>query len=94
MNPIAMFFGLALLAVSIFFVASPFRSPEVQKKTAGQGKPLQDSMNISPENQRQAVLLALRDLDFDYRAGKVAEEDYQALRTNLLAEAEHLMESL
>ncbi len=93
MNPIAMLFGLALLAVSVFFVASPFRSPGMQKKTAGRGKPLQETVKVSPDNRRQTVLLALRDLDFDYQAGKVAEDDYQALRANLLAEAAQLMES-
>jgi RNA polymerase subunit RPABC4/transcription elongation factor Spt4 len=47
---------------------------------------------LPPEKRRQAILLALRDLDFDYQAGKVAEEDYQELRAELLTEAAHLMQ--
>ncbi len=93
MNPVALFFGFALLAVSVFFIASPFRSSALQKKSAGWGIHSKDSLKSSPEKQRQAVLLALRDLDFDYQAGKVAEEDYQALRAKLVSEAAQRMQS-
>lgn len=93
MNPIALIFGLVLLAISVFFVASPFRSPALKKKSARRGIPQQDGLKISPEKQRQVVLLALRDLDFDYQAGKVAEEDYQNLRVNLINEAAQLMQN-
>lgn len=92
MNTIALFFGLALLAVSVFFVASPFRLQGLQKRSARQGAAQKGSPQVSAEKQRQAVLLALRDLDFDYQAAKVAEEDYQSLRANLLAEAAELMQ--
>lgn len=92
MNPIALFFGLILLAVSVFFVASPFRYTAVPKKSTGQGSQVKDTLKASLEKQRQAVLLALRDLDFDYQAGKVAEEDYQALRVTLISEAAQLMQ--
>lgn len=92
MNPIALFFGLILLAVSAFFVASPFRSPAVTKRPTGRGSQPKDPLKPDPEKQRQAVLLALRDLDFDYQAGKVAEDDYPFLRANLVNAAAQLMQ--
>lgn len=92
MNPIALFFGLVVLAISVFFVASPFRFAEPKKKSNGRGNSLQGGMKAAPEKQRQAVLLALRDLDFDFQAGKVAEEDYLALRASLVKEAAELMQ--
>lgn len=93
MNPFAFLFGFILLAFSVFFVAGPFRTQELQKKSKGRGIQRKDSLKLSPENRRQAVLLALRDLDFDYRANKVAVEDYQSLRADLLSEAAKLMQS-
>lgn len=93
MNPIALIFGLILLAVSVFFVASPFRPPAATKKSTGGGGQPKAAGKPSLEKQHQAVLLALRDLDFDYQAGKVAEEDYQSLRVNLVNEAAQMLQS-
>jgi RNA polymerase subunit RPABC4/transcription elongation factor Spt4 len=92
MNPIALLFGLILLAVSVFFVASPLRFGEPPKRAGARGLSQNGDAKLSPEKRRQAVLLALRDLDFDYQAGKVAEEDYQTLRVELLTEAAQLMQ--
>ena len=44
--------------------------------------------------RHEAVLTALRDLDFDHTVGKVAEEDYGPLRYALLAEAADAMTQL
>jgi RNA polymerase subunit RPABC4/transcription elongation factor Spt4 len=90
MNPFAVIFGLILLAISVFFVASPLAHREPVKKV-GVRKSFKDE-RVSQEQHRQAVILALRDLDFDYQAGKVTEEDYQPLRTGLLTEAALLLE--
>jgi ribosomal protein L40E len=93
MNPIAILFGFVLLAISIFFVASPFRLENFQKKAVGKKNQQVGIVKLSAEKQRQAVLLALRDLDFDYQANKVAEEDYQTLRAELLSEAAQLLQN-
>lgn len=92
MYPIAMFIGLILLAGSVFYVASPLRTPAPAKKSAGRGIVPKDTGKLSSEKQRQAILLAIRDLDFDYQAGKVAEGDYQTLRVSLVNEAAQLMQ--
>jgi rRNA maturation endonuclease Nob1 len=89
-NPIAILFGFGLLAFSVFYVASPLRSNANTKQPIGTGKKILTEQQRT--NARQAVLLALRDLDFDFQAGKVAEVDYQPLRADLLAQAAALIE--
>jgi RNA polymerase subunit RPABC4/transcription elongation factor Spt4 len=86
MNPFALIFGFGLLALSVFFVASPFRFKEPPKQS------VRSDVKMATVNQRQAVLLALRDLDFDYQAGKVADEDYHTLRAELLNEAAQVIQ--
>jgi RNA polymerase subunit RPABC4/transcription elongation factor Spt4 len=93
MNLIALFFGLVLLAISIFYVIRPFRSSNRLKKSASPAIPQKSSLKSPFEKQHQAALLALRDLDFDHQAGKVAEEDYHPLRLALLNEVAQLMQS-
>lgn len=93
MHPIAILLGLVLLAFSVFFVVHPFRLTKRQKKSGGRSVLESASVKVSPEQRRQAVLLAIRDLDFDHQAGKIAEDDYQELRQSLLLEAAHLVQS-
>jgi hypothetical protein len=45
------------------------------------------------ERRKTGALQALSDLDFDYRTGKVTQEDYEILRTQLVAEAGSLIET-
>jgi hypothetical protein len=86
MNPFALVFGFGLLALSLFYVAGPFRFHVLPKQPARRdGKLIQ-------ADRHQAVLLALRDLDFDYQAGKVGDEDYHTLRTELINEAAQLIQ--
>ncbi len=47
--------------------------------------------DASLADQREAILTALRDLDFDYEVGTVTEEDYTSLRQSLLAKAAAIM---
>lgn len=72
--------GLLLFSVSVAYVILPFQ--QKQQKTSS---PLKHPDDLPV--QREAVLAALRDLDFDFKTGKIGEEDYQPLRAQLLAEA-------
>ena len=72
--------GLILLAASLFFVSVPFRKKH--RKDAQISKP-----RVQKEERREVVLFALRDLDFDFKTGKVSEEDYTPLRARLMTEA-------
>ena len=76
----AIFVGLAMLVASLPFVARPFR----EKRSKKDRKP-----NIRPnsEEKRRADLSALLDLDFDFRTGKVSEDDYSTVRAQLMADA-------
>jgi len=77
--------GLILLGTSLFFVSVPFRKK--QPKDIKVAK-----VDIQGE-QRELVLSTLRDLDFDFRIGKVTEEDYTPLRAQLMAKAAQYMET-
>lgn len=79
MNITAILIGLALFGIAILFIVRPFQQKQV-KKTKPQGI-------ASNGGGRIAVLSALRDLDFDYKIGKVSDEDYVHAREQLLAEA-------
>jgi uncharacterized protein (UPF0212 family) len=80
MEIIAILIGLGMLGVSIPFVIKPFR----QKPRKDHKK---SDMRVQNEERRVAALSALRDLDFDYKIGKVSDEDYGPLRAGLVAEA-------
>jgi hypothetical protein len=46
------------------------------------------------EERKQVVYENLRDLNFDYKAGKYPQEDYDALRNSLEAEAAEILAEL
>src|SRR3954468_11306990 len=46
------------------------------------------------EEQKRAVLRALKDLDYERSVGKISEEDYHEYATRYRAEAKRLMQSL
>lgn len=76
----AIFVGLAMLVASLPFVARPFREKQAKKSR-------KSTISPSPEERRKADLSALLDLDFDFRTGKVSEEDYADVRAQLVADA-------
>ena len=74
--------GLALVVVVVPFVAGPLlKNGQRQQKLLGSRR------DDSPGLAKQSALAALHDLDFDFRTGKIAEEDYLPLRQRLVAEA-------
>lgn len=81
----AILIGFLLFGASVAYVILPFlRKP---KKAAS---PLLHSAHLP--DQREVVFSALRDLDFDFKTGKIGEEDYHPLREQLLVEAARYME--
>ncbi len=73
--------GLLLLAATIPIVIKPLLNHKRLKPALARVVP------VSSADQHQATLLALRDLEFDHRTGKVTDEDYASLRANLMAQA-------
>ena len=72
--------GLVLLIAGLLFVVKPFNAKKHKKSN-------QAVAALKPEEARIAALSALRELDFDFRLGKVSEEDHARLRAQLVAEA-------
>ena len=86
MNIGAILIGLAILLIAIPWVAGPFRKGRSQAEVQDVG----GAVDLGQD--RVEVLTALRDLDFDYQTGKVAEVDYTLLRDRLLAEAAQVLQ--
>lgn len=87
MNTFALVIGFALLVLSLIYVALPFRNAEPVQKSSRAAIKRPGASKQALEESHQKAILALRDLDFDYRAGKVSDDDYSGLRANLLAQA-------
>lgn len=81
MSPGAILIGTGLLVLTVLFVADPLISKK-KMKTATAG----NKMPAVPNHYAES-LIALRDLDFDQRTGKITDEDYANLRTELLVKA-------
>ncbi len=80
--------GAALALLVVPFVAGPFVKDGRRKH-----KPLDGRGSPAPESSKHDALVALRDLDFDFRTGKIAEEDYLPLRQHLVAEAAQALQA-
>ncbi|MBZ5545997.1 MAG: hypothetical protein LAO07_20400, partial [Acidobacteriia bacterium] len=82
--------GIAILILAglIVFVVSPLLAPE----TAAEGGVPVDVTPLADLKRRRLVIYDnLQDLEFEYKAGKLAPTDYQALRRDYRAEAAQLM---
>ena len=86
----ALLVGVALLVLVGIVVASPVLRRSGRSTVIGD--PPTPEEEVSPTVRRMQVLLALRDLEFDYATGKVNEEDYHTLRSQLLLEAASVLE--
>src|SRR4029077_14656748 len=85
-----MFFGFALLIAGgmMVFVAAPLLTSEV----AGEGTLPIDVTPLGDLKRRRLVVYEnIQDLEFEYKAGKIAEGDYRSLREEYRAEAGRLM---
>jgi lipopolysaccharide biosynthesis regulator YciM len=85
-----MLLGIALI-ISVgllIFVAAPLLAPE---RAAEGGLPVDVTPLADLKRRRLVIYDNLQDLDFEYKAGKLAPADYQALRREYTAEAAQLM---
>jgi len=88
----SIFLFLALLVLVGLFVSRPFLDRSRGAK----------EMGVSPDNrqrsellaERDRVLSALQELDFDYTLGKIPEEDYPQQRSALLHEGAAVLRQL
>jgi len=80
--------GLLIAAGLAAFVAMPLLSPE---SAASSSLPVDVTPLADLKRRRLVVYENLKDLEFEYQAGKIASQDYQSLRQNYLGEAATLM---
>src|ERR1700687_2951273 len=77
-----------LIAVGMaVYVVFPLLSVE----TAGGSLPTDVTVLGDLKRRRLVVYDNLQDLEFEFKAGKIARDDYQSLRENYIAEAAQLM---
>ncbi len=79
---------LAIAATLAVFVTLPLLTPEKAGETT---LPVDVTPQADLKRRRLVVYENLQDLEFEYQAGKIAREDYLALRENYKAEAAGLM---
>lgn len=91
MDLAAIMLGATLAAAVILFIARPWWS--AQKPALAASSPAQQNLT-ELEHQHDAVLSALRDLEFDRSVGRVAAKDYAVVRNDLLSEAATIVEQL
>lgn len=85
-----MLFGIALLIAGglAIFVAAPLLAAE---GTGDAFLPVDVTLASDLKRRRMVIYENLQDLDFEYKAGKIAQNDFDALRRNYLADAAQLM---
>lgn len=82
--------GIALLVAASLavFVMAPLLSRDQE----GEGAlPIDVTPTADLKRRRLVVYENLQDLEFEFKAGKIAQQDYDALRNNYRAEAAGLM---
>jgi zinc-ribbon domain len=79
--------GIALAVATVIAIVLPLRaSPQ---------SPIEDTSNRADlMARRESAFQVLRDLDSDFEAGKLSEEDYRPMRVQLLAQAAEIMAQL
>ena len=67
-------------------------TPLLTAQAAGEGTlPVDVTLTSDLKRRRMVVYENLQDLEFEFKAGKIAREDYESLRNNYRAEAAGLM---
>ena len=80
--------ALATAATLAVFVAFPLLAPDTE---GDQLLPVDVTPLADFKRRRMVVYENLQDLEFEFKAGKIAREDYQTLSDNYKAEAAGLM---
>ncbi len=84
--------GSILLSLALFLLVAAFVArPLLDRANAANASagPADDLIS-----QREAILIELRDLDFDHETGKVSEDDYATQRARLVAKGVEILKAL
>ena len=87
----SIFLLLALVILVVFFIGQPFFN-----RRAVSARPVSPTRQQTSvlQAERERVIQALQELDFDYSLGKVPEEDYPAQRNALLQHGAEVLQKL
>lgn len=88
----AIMIGLVIFLMACSYAVSPFGNQNKKKAVSALVTEKQIGSG-DRKGQEEITLNKLRDLDFDYQTGKVSEEDYRPLRSQLVAEAAQAIEA-
>src|SRR5512147_2935163 len=86
MQIIALLIGFFLLVAIGWYVSRPLLN--------ARRLPSMDAPVLSMQTQRDSLYLQIRELDLDHATGKTNDEDYQKLRSNLVAQAADLLRQI
>ncbi|MDZ7292612.1 MAG: zinc ribbon domain-containing protein [candidate division KSB1 bacterium] len=81
--------GILLAILTAVFVGYPLFQKQQRKVSFAVNHRAQEL-----EARKAEIYAAIRDIDFDYRMGKLSQEDYQALRDRYKAEAIDMMKQI
>lgn len=85
MSLVSIVAGITLFGALALIVAWPLFRPVERRRVAAA---------VDTQQEYQELVATIRDLDFDYRAGVVIEEDYQPMRDGLSLQAVSLLQEL
>src|SRR5215217_4840614 len=84
----AIFFSLAILILVGIYLYAPFMERRARRVTEEE----HELSTLMAERDR--VINSLQELDFDFKLGKIPEEDYPAQRTSLLQTGADLLRKI
>lgn len=82
--------GSLLLALALFLIVAAFVARPIFDRNSTANNAPSDSLIA----QREAVLIELRDLDFDHQTGKVSDDDYTEQRARLVVKGAGILRQL
>ena len=91
MSTLALLLGAALAILCVLWVARPFvREPQAADDTLA----APEERRLALLDERDRVLAALKQLEFDHRTGTVSDEDYRATVGGLRRQAADAIRAL
>ena len=94
MSPSGIALTLAFLAGGAVFVMWPFLSQRRSAEQPTGNAPSHLARIAQLQAEREAILISVRDLDFDYQTGKLTEEDYLTQRENLMGRGVEILKQI
>src|SRR5690242_12354250 len=84
----AIFFTLAILILVAIYLYAPFMERRARRVTQ------EEQALSSLMAERDRVINSLQELDFDYKLGKIPDEDYPAQRSTLLQKGADILRQI